>query len=141
MNDFKIALGLDYGRRKIGAAVGEQKIGSARPLPIIQMKNGQPSWEDLDKIMEKWSPEAIVLGVSTHLDGTTHNLTEEIEILGRNLKKRYDTPVFFIDEHLSSQAAVERKKNGIKSPLDSVAAGLILETWFEEQKKLADIVQ
>jgi len=137
-NDFKIALGLDYGRRRMGAAIGQKLIGSARPMPIIPVKGGEPDWCALDKIVAQWRPEAIVLGKPTNLDGSIHELNDEIETLAKRFKKRYETAVFFVDEHLSSRMAIEKKKAGAKSPLDSIAAGLILETWFEEQDDTYD---
>ena len=133
MNDFKIALGLDYGRRRMGAAIGQNRIGAARPMPVIPVKGREPDWRTLDKIVAQWSPDVIVLGKPTNLDGSTHELNDEIQALGNRFKKRYETAVFFVDEHLSSQMAIEKKKAGSKSPLDSIAAGLILETWFEGQ--------
>ena len=133
MNDFKIALGLDYGRRRMGAAIGQKRIGAPRPMPIIPMKGREPDWHALDKIVAKWNPDVIVLGKPNNLDGSTHELTDEIQALGNRFKKRYERAVFFVDERLSSQMAMDKKKAGSKNPLDSIAAGLILETWFEEQ--------
>tara|TARA_Y100000766_G_scaffold241230_1_gene219038 strand:- start:138 stop:545 length:408 start_codon:yes stop_codon:yes gene_type:complete len=135
MNDYKIALGLDYGRRKMGAAIGQQRGGIPRPLPIIKMKKKAPDWQTIDCIVEEWNPEFIVFGLPTNLDGSGNKIGKEIKKLGQIFSTRYLAQVHYIDERLSSKMASERMKAGEKFSLDSIAAGLILETWFESQKK------
>ena len=135
MSHYKMALGLDYGRRKMGAAIGQERVGSPRPLPVIKMNNKVPDWRSLDDIIEEWKPDFIVLGLPTNLDGTSNSLVKEIEKLGETFRKRYNMQVYFIDERLSSRVALQKIKAGMNFSIDSIAAGLILETWFEEQKK------
>jgi RNAse H-fold protein YqgF len=134
MDDFKMVLGLDYGRRKMGAAIGQKATGATRPLSIIHMKEREPDWLTLDEIVAEWKPDIVVIGKPTNLDGSPHTLELEIEKLGSRISNRYETTVCFVDEHLSSQMAIEKRKSKKKPPLDSIAAGLILETWFDEQE-------
>ena len=135
MSHYKMALGLDYGRQKMGAAIGQEGVGSPRPLPVIKMNNKGPDWKNVDDIIEEWKPDFIVLGLPTNLDGTSNSLVKEIEKLGETFRKRYNMQVYFIDERLSSRVALQKIKAGMNFSIDSIAAGLILETWFEEQKK------
>jgi putative Holliday junction resolvase len=77
-----------------------------------------------------------------HADGTPHEMTRLATKFAERLKRRYNLPVGFADERLTSVDAESRlreagKKFGghnsksAKPLLDAVAAQLILETWFE----------
>ena len=134
MKDFKIVVGIDYGRKRIGAAVGQNNTGVARPLSVVKMRQREPDWFELDKIISSWLPNVIVIGKPTTLDGSVHPLNDEIKTFGKNIEKRYGKPVFYVDEYLSSRMATKEKKLTKKIPLDAIAARLILETWFETQK-------
>ncbi len=135
MNEYKIALGLDYGRRKMGAAIGQQRGGIPRPLPVLKMKDKAPDWHTVDCIVEEWNPEFIVFGLPTNLDGSSNKIVKEVQNLGQIFSARYLAQVHYIDERLSSKMASQRMKAGQKFSVDSIAAGLILETWFEGQNK------
>lgn len=135
MNDYQIALGLDYGRRKMGAAIGQLRGGIPRPLPVIRMKDGIPDWQTVDCIVGEWNPELIVFGLPINLDGTSNKTVKKIRNLGQIFSTRYVMQVHYIDERLSSKMALERMRDGMKFSVDSIAAGLILETWFESHNK------
>ena len=81
MNEYQIALGLDYGRRKMGAAIGQQMGGVPRPLPVIKMKDGAPDWQAVDSIVYEWNPELIVFGLPINLDGTNNKIVRKIRKL------------------------------------------------------------
>ena len=130
-----MTLGLDYGTRKMGAAIGQKMGGIPRPLPVIKMKDGTPDWQTVDSIVDEWNPELIVFGLPINLDGPNNKIVKKIMNLGQIFSARYFAQVHYIDERLSSKMAIGRMKAGMKFSVDSIAAGLILETWFESQKK------
>ena len=49
-----LALGFDFGARRIGVAVGSDATGAARPLTSIQARDGRPQWSEIDKIAAQW---------------------------------------------------------------------------------------
>ena len=57
-----IFLGIDYGLRKIGIAIGQCITLKASPLKIIINKRDNTNWEELDGVIRKWMPKVIVLG-------------------------------------------------------------------------------
>ena len=129
----KTALSFDYGEKRIGIAVGQTLTGSASAIKTITTTNKKINWNSITILVKEWSPDIFVLGRPSLKSGHEHNLTNEIERFSRQLTGRYQLPVEFIDERLSSRAAVNYKQEVDRAGLDAVAAKLILETWLQER--------
>lgn len=137
-------LGFDFGLSRTGVAVGEAMTGSARALATLACRDGQPNWDEVAALLEQWQPQGLVVGVPRHADGSLPKAGEAAQRFARRLEGRFRLPVHTIDEHLSSHAA-ERELNAAglrgqrlrrqKQKIDSLAAGIILETWFAEQQR------
>lgn len=123
------ALGFDYGERRIGVAVGQSVTRSAQALVTLQVRNGQIDWPAIAKLVAEWRPQQLVLGMPTNDDGQPHVNAPAIERFARRLHGRFQLPVAFVDERLSSYAANEDPDTR-RVGLDAVAARLILETWL-----------
>ena len=54
-------IGLDYGTKKIGIAVGQIITMDARPLKVIH-KNKGDLMEQLYIVINEWNPNVIILG-------------------------------------------------------------------------------
>ena len=129
----KIALSFDYGEKRIGIAVGQTLTGSASAIKTITTTNKKIDWNSITILVNEWSPDIFALGRPSLKSGHEHNLTNEIERFSRQLTGRYQLPVEFIDERLSSRAAVNYEQEVDRAGLDAVAARLILETWLQER--------
>jgi putative Holliday junction resolvase len=129
----KIALGFDYGEKRIGIAVGQTLTQTASAIKTITTTNKQIDWSSITILVEEWDPEIFILGRPSLKSGREHHLTREIEKFSRRLIGRYQRPVEFIDERLSSRAAVNYEEEVDNAGLDAVAAKLILETWLQER--------
>lgn len=125
-------LGFDFGLRRIGVAVGQTITSTASPLTIVKSQDGKPDWEAITEIFEHWKPVAIVVGLPMRLNGEEQALTQPARKFGQRLSGRYHTPVFFIEEQLSSIEAESRRKN-TKQHVDDHAAQIILENWLESR--------
>jgi putative Holliday junction resolvase len=123
------ALGFDYGERRIGVAVGQSLTGTAQALVTLQVRNGQIDWPAISQLIAEWRPQQLVLGLPTHDDGQPHTNADAIARFARRLHGRFQLPVAFVDERLSSYAASEDPDTR-RVGLDAVAARLILETWL-----------
>lgn len=130
MTKVQTLLGLDYGLKRIGVAVGQTLTGTARPLCIIHNASSQPNWAKLDQIFQEWQPDALVVGLPLHADGSTSDSTTAVHTFSTTLQQRYTYPIYHIDERLSSIEAATRVQRQDK--LDAVAAQVILETWLRE---------
>lgn len=129
-------LAFDFGTHRIGVAFGQELIGTATPLAIIPARDGVPDWQTIAKLVEEWQPDAFVVGMPLNMDGSEGPITPRARKFGNRLHGRFHRPIHSMDERLSSVEAREKLHNSsIKNSigLDSMAATLILESWFREQ--------
>lgn len=135
----KLVLGFDYGLRQIGVAVGQMVTKQARELCVLKARDGIPSWEQIQTLLKKWQPDVLVVGLPLNMDGSKSEMSERAEKFARRLMGRFNIPVYMHDERLSSFEAKEAyKQQGIKqdyhdSPVDALAAALVLEAWLTNQ--------
>ena len=134
-------LGFDYGRNRIGVAVGQELTATARPLVTLPTRNKHPDWDAIDRLIAGWRPDLLIVGVPYHADGSANSITALAQRFSRQLEARYGLAVDTIDERLSSheaEAVIGRFQRASqrcdKSLIDQIAAALILETWFNHHK-------
>lgn len=132
-------LGFDFGKSRIGVAAGQAITGSASPVATVSARDGRPDWDQLDRLIADWRPDALVVGIPLHLDGSHQHLTRAARGFGDRLRARYGLPVHAADERLTSRAASAeiagaRAAGGgrrtRKGDVDRMAARLILEDWL-----------
>ena len=134
----EIYLGFDFGYKRIGLAVGQKLTFSARPLKTLVANEGVPNWREVQKVIEQWCPCGLVVGRPTRIQGGKLYTTKAAERFAQSLEKRFLLPVFLADERLSTvEARSELFAEGgyrkiKKSDVDSVAACVILEHWFNQ---------
>lgn len=132
----KFIMAFDFGMKCIGCAVGQEETQTTTPLKVLLAKDGIPDWTHISNLINEWQPFALVVGIPLNMDGSRQQLTFSAKKFANRLKERYQLPVYPVDERLSSIAAKQRATEEydakqIKSKrLDSVAAQIILETWF-----------
>jgi putative Holliday junction resolvase len=127
----------DYGKSRIGVAVGQTITGTASALETIKADQGKPDWEAVTRIINEWKPNVLVVGMPRNMDGSAHELAPRITRFGNQLNGRYNLPVHYVDERLSSREAELTLTKGVarrdKGAIDRVAAQLILQTWLNQQ--------
>ena len=120
-------LAFDFGTRRIGVASGTRLLGAAEPRATV--KGGD--FDSIAALIQTWQPDALVIGVPRHPDGTPHEMTAKAQTFGRRLAGRFHLPVFEVDERYTS---VEAQAQGAQEvDVDAAAAALILEQFFREQ--------
>lgn len=135
---YKIMIAFDFGMKRIGMAIGQTITQTARPLTTLNAKAGKPDWNEVTKLMKKWQPDALVVGIPLNMDGTEQPISQAARAFAKYLKDQYNLPVFEMDERLTTKDARERlfTEGGYKAlqngQVDQVAAQLILQNWFAE---------
>ena len=119
-------LAFDFGIKRIGVAVGEAELRTAHPLPAISR------FEDIPSLVSEWRPARLVVGLPVREAGE-HPLAKRVERFARRLEGRFRLPVARVDERFSSVEAESRLRGVRKKAVDSVAAQLILEQYFDEK--------
>jgi len=127
-------LGFDYGTQRIGIAVGQSITGTATALCTINSRHGKPDWGRISGLIEQWRPDALVVGLPLHDDGSDSNISKAARNFAQQLEGRYRLPVHPMDERLSSHAAKQHMRQSTsKQEVDAVAAMIILQNWLETQ--------
>ncbi|GAB6068680.1 Holliday junction resolvase RuvX [Methylothermus subterraneus] len=133
-------LGFDYGTYKIGVAVGQKITGTATPLETIRSEKRKVRFAAIDRLVETWRPQALIVGIACQPDGRDNPITPLMRKFCRQLESRYLLPVHAVDEHLTSfesrrllfdEANLKGRK--VRELSDQVAAMLILQTWLNQQ--------
>lgn len=135
-------LGFDFGRRRIGVAVGETLTGSARALATLPVHGGTPPWNRLESLVAEWRPARLVIGIPLHLDGGESALADAARHFAAELERRTGRAVSLWNEALSTEAAKaslnerSRKARGRRDRelLDAEAARTILAGWLNESR-------
>lgn len=133
-------LAFDFGKRRIGVAMGNTTLGIAHPLVTIDNEVTERRFTMIAELIETWQPVVLlVVGLPVHSDGTAHELTHLSQRFARRLLGRFNIKVILQDERYTSQtASAALREAGItgrnqKSMLDQVAAQQILQSFFDEQ--------
>ncbi len=141
----EIAVGLDYGERRIGVAAGDTLTGGARPLGVVAAHGGRPDWEALGRYLRDWAPRVLVVGVPYNMDGTEGRLTAAALGFAAELGTRFGLEVVTVDERLSSREAADilrsQRASGARArrirpgEVDSAAACILLEQWLRARPR------
>ena len=132
-------LGFDYGNKRIGLATGQTITNSASPCITINQIDGNPDWHAIDTEIQQWKPDALIVGMPYHIDGSENKMTVTVRHFCYELEKRFKLPVIEVNEALSSQQAEEILKENIKinkqnkHEIDRMAAAIIVQRWLDQQ--------
>lgn len=131
------ALAFDFGTKSIGCSVGQSITGSAQPLPAFKAQDGIPNWDLIEKCLNEWQPDIVVIGLPLNMDGTEQPLTARAKKFANRLHGRFGVKIALQDERLTTTEARSEifQRGGFKalekSKVDSISACIILESWFE----------
>ena len=128
----RVLLCFDFGVKKIGVAVGQTLTGTATPLETIPVRNRRPDWRRIAALLEQWRPQALIVGDPLQLDGSRQRVADQADRFANQLRGRYGLPVLRAEERLSTFEAQARQ--GVKEPVDHVAAQVILEGWLQQNR-------
>ena len=140
INKDYLYMGIDFGSKKIGFAIGQLITAKSSPLGIVINKNNQVNWADIQHLVKKWKPNVIIVGYPYALK--KNKFLESLDNFIKDLTYMYkDTiQVSVFSEVLSTEETKELYANIRKSDyniskkdnLDDLSASIILESWFNE---------
>ena len=132
-------LGIDFGEKRIGLAVGQTVIRQAQALTTLNHDGG--FWQQLQAVIDEWQVRQLVFGLPLGADGEEQEITRRVRNFANKTNQQTGLPVHFMDERYSSYAAERAfqegraaglKKAKQKSQLDAMAAQIILQSWFDQ---------
>jgi putative Holliday junction resolvase len=119
--------------------VGNRVTGTSQPLTTLRARDGIPDWAEIAGLLKEWQPTQLLVGQPLNMDGSESELSRLAAKFGRRLEGRFQLPVAFMDERLSSFEAKEilreqgHRGDYREQPADSLAAHLILQSWLQLQ--------
>lgn len=119
-------MAFDFGVKRTGVASGNRLLMTATPLPTIHIEGASARFAAIEKLLQQWQPQALVIGVPFHPDGTPHENTARALKFGRQLRGRFNLPVHEVDERYSTTEALA---SGARDA-DAASACIILEQFL-----------
>ncbi len=138
------ALGIDFGKRRIGVAVSDPTGVIAQPLPTLQRRTGKRMpLGALKKLAEAYRAQTIVVGLPLAPSGDDTDWTRTVRKAAERLSERSGLPVELVDERYTSARAertvrslgLSKRKREQKHRVDAIAAVLILQSWLDARHR------
>lgn len=121
-------LGIDFGTKRVGLAIGDTDSKVAVPLEVLLFD--ERFWDELVRLIQKEEIEGIVVGLPQTLRGEEGKIAEAVREFMGELKTRVSVPVYEEDERMSSKMA-DRFPEAAKKDRDAVAAAIILQSHLD----------
>jgi putative Holliday junction resolvase len=141
------ALGVDYGRKRVGLALSDATGMLARPWKTLAVSGLDRQAVEVTREVAALARESeglsvIVIGLPRRLSGEANEQTAAVEQLAARLRRQIAVPIVLQDERLTSREADEllskREKDWRKrkARLDAVAAAVILQDYLDARSRL-----
>lgn len=139
------ALGIDFGRKRIGLAVSDPTGTLASPhTTLVRRLNRRPPFRDLASIAAEFEVRTLVMGLPLELDGRENEWCTEVRAAGAAIARRLELPIVWVDERLTSveaeeairEAGVKRSDRQDRARVDAAAAAVILQSWLDGATEL-----
>ena len=134
-------LGIDYGQKYIGYAIGNDITLTSSTQGTIIYKNQKKIFQEIQDLVNEWEVKLIILGLPINMDGSESEMSKEVRSFQRKIKKSFNIDCKLHDERLSSFEAkqqvdvIKKLKNHSSPGIDGLAAKVILESWLREKSK------
>jgi putative pre-16S rRNA nuclease len=146
-----VILAIDYGKKRLGLALSDEYGVTSRPYATWTRINRRRDLARLRELVRQQGIRRIVVGLPLHLDGAPSGMSEEAKSFAARVEKALGLPVEMMDERLSSWEAHQTLSNmnssnrarrgssrraapSRKSPLDEIAAAIILRDYLDRER-------
>jgi putative Holliday junction resolvase len=126
-------LGVDYGRERVGIALGDTETRIATPWRIIHAKTLTDLMAALEDLVVREKIERLIIGVPYPLQDVSRSNAQVEEVRAFiSAVRSLGVEVEEEDERLTSQlAAAQMRERGQKGKRDDLAAAAILQGWLD----------
>ena len=134
------AMGVDYGKRRIGLAVSDPTGTLATPIDtLVRRKGKRPPLKRMAEIARERDVDMLVVGLPLDLKGNENEWCAEVRQVGDALALRLEVPMAYVDERFSSVQAeqairsigLRKRAREDKARVDAAAAAVILQSWLD----------
>jgi putative Holliday junction resolvase len=132
-------LGVDVGRARIGLALADDVLRTARPLRAVARRDDAATLADIGETAREYEVGRIVVGLPLNMDGTEGPSARLARAFAEKLSGALGLPAELHDERLSTfEAEARLRDQGFsgkdrRSRVDAEAAAVILQGWLERE--------
>ncbi|MEK7653216.1 MAG: Holliday junction resolvase RuvX [Patescibacteria group bacterium] len=123
-------LGMDYGKSKVGLALGDTESRVATPFKILKNKNKDFLFKELKKICDEEGIEKIIVGLPINSQAHSPEQVDITQDFICRLEESLNINIEIQDEQLTTRYA---KRLSPKGDEDAVAAMIILQSYLDSQ--------
>ena len=120
-------LGIDFGLKRIGVAITDEKRQFAFPYDV--MENDSGTIRKISVLVKKEKIKKIILGLPLNPQGAPNPILKKAEKFKEKLEKIAKIPVAFESEVFTTKEA--ERIQGKHKKIDASAAALILKSYLE----------
>ncbi len=130
-------LGVDLGRVRIGLALADDLLRTARPLRTVVRSKETADLAAISEVAREWEVDRAVVGLPINMDGSEGPAARHARAFASKLQAALGVPVELFDERLSTfEAETRLRDRGLSAKdqrgrVDAEAAAVILQGWLE----------
>ncbi len=130
-------LGVDLGRARIGLALADDVLRTARPLRVVTHRDEAADLAEIAGTAGEYEVSRAVLGLPLNMDGSEGPAARHARAFAPKLEAVLGVPVELFDERLSTFEAESRLRDqgfsakDRRSLVDAEAAAVILQGWLD----------
>ncbi len=131
-----VILSVDYGDVRTGIAVCDKMEILASPVTVITQSYEPKLIAEIEKIIQQYKPELIVVGLPKNMDGSSGERAEKCKNFAASLTDKTGIRTLMWDERLTTVSAhralnvTNVRGNKRKEIVDAVSAVMILESYL-----------
>jgi putative holliday junction resolvase len=133
-------LGVDLGRARIGLAIADDVLRTAKPLLTVERRGGTRDLAAIAAAAREYEVDRAVLGLPLNMDGSEGPAARLSRAFAPGLSAALGVPVELFDERLSTfEAETRLRDRGVfgkdrRSRVDAEAAAVILQGWLDRER-------
>lgn len=126
-------MGLDVGEKTVGLAVCDPGLSVATPVETLRRGKFTADAATLKCLIEERRIGGLVIGLPVNMDGSEGPRCQSVRQFAANLLERFDIPIAFWDERLSTAAVTrtlleaDMSRRRRAEVVDKMAAAYILQ--------------
>lgn len=138
-------LGIDYGIRRVGAAISDPSRTIASPLEVHERSSPDRDARHYRELVAEERIERIVVGLPLHTGGGENELSRQARRFARWLAETTGCAVVLADERYTTRQAEELlqshgvRRKGRKERRDMLAAQILLQGYLDAGCPEADV--
>ena len=121
-------LGIDYGTKRIGFAVGDTDQKIAFPRDVVRER--AKALDYVDRMIDQEGVKKVILGIPMRHSGEEGELTGEIRAFADEITEKFGVDVVFQNEILSTKAI--QPGTAARDKIDAASAALILQSYLDK---------